>query len=149
MSDIVYFWYIFGHFTHFTPFYPFFTKCVIFAKNYITIIDIILDHFQPNPQTRFSSKVQKPHFWAILGYFEHIQPNLGTNQIFSRNAIFGECQRTIRSHHFQQKKYTSMTQTGLYANFFFSISRFSRLFSTFCGLFSSFFALIFAHFQGF
>ena len=63
-----------GYFGPFYPFYPFlplFAKCVIFAKNYITIIDIILDHFQPNPGTQFSSKVQKPHFWAIwahLGY---------------------------------------------------------------------------------
>ena len=91
MSDIVYFWYIFGHFTHFTPFYPFLPKCVIFAKNYITIIDIVLDHFQPNPQNQYSSKVQKPLFglfWAIL-------------PLFAKCVIFAKKNNKNNRHHFR------------------------------------------------
>ena len=65
----LHFWAILCHFFYFYPFYPIlgiFTKYGFFVKNYITIRNIILGHFQPKLMTQFSSKVQKPHVWAHL-----------------------------------------------------------------------------------
>ena len=61
-------------FSTFNPFYPIlgiFGQYEIFSKNYITIRNIILGHFQSKLVTQIASKVKKTHFWAI-GHIGHM-----------------------------------------------------------------------------
>ena len=77
------FWNILGHFFDVYPFYPIlgiFAKYDFCVKNYITIRNIISGHFQPKLMTQFTSKVEKPHFWAILGYFGPVRLRSGVQK---------------------------------------------------------------------
>ena len=91
--NMSYVWYrefldYFDPFYPFHPFWPLFAKCTIFTKNYITIIDNVLDRFEPNPWTQSSSKVQKPHFWVFNLIFYGLKPHfpkfLNNNTLHSR-----------------------------------------------------------------
>ena len=57
-----------------------FLEYAVFAKKFLTIIRFILGDFQKNPWSRFSLKIQKPRFWAILG----LNPKKGPKWVFSR-----------------------------------------------------------------
>ena len=53
-----------------------FWKCGFFSKSYITIRNIILGHFQSKLVIQIASKVQKAHFWTILGHVFRVLPKL-------------------------------------------------------------------------
>ena len=62
-----------------------FSGNVIFTEYQRTIRSIIFSKKKYSSMDKLSGKTQKTHFWAILGYFGHIQPNLGTMRFFLKN----------------------------------------------------------------
>ena len=85
------------------PHLAIFAKCGLFSKNYITMRNIILGHFQSKLVIQIASKVQKPHFWAILGHFFEFYPILA---ILAKCGFLSKNYITIRNiilDHFQSK----------------------------------------------
>ena len=100
MSNIVYFWYIFGHFIHFTPFCQ---MCDFREKLY----NNNRHHFRPFSAKSLDSIFFKSLKTSFLGYFGLFWAHLA--QFGHKPDFFQKCysRRILEYHqiyHFQQKK---------------------------------------------